>query len=108
MRLGTLFALLLFSIIVRADGPDKQTPEEIAAAKAVIAHDFAGAIDPESLNEWQKFVLTAPYSTIDPNHEVPADLLKNALTYLAANSSGFPNQNYIVVVDFKPRSDAYR
>jgi hypothetical protein len=39
---------------------------------------------------------------------VPPDLLQKAVAYFDANKSRFPNQAYITVVDFRPRSDKYR
>ena len=45
---------------------------------------------------------------LDPNNEVPKDLLAQALAYFNANSNQFTNLGYISIVDFRPRSDEYR
>jgi hypothetical protein len=91
-----------------AENPDVQTADEIAAAKAKVAHDFAKAKLPSALSASEMQAIKAKYAYLDPNHEVPADLLQTATAYFAQNQSSFPNQGYITVVDFKPRSDAYR
>jgi hypothetical protein len=108
MKRVLLACLLASPLSALADGPDRQSPEEVAAARRQIARDFAGAVNPDQLTEDETAWLLAPLAKIDPNHEVPADLLKTALTYFQANKSGFPNRDYITVVDFKPRSDHYR
>lgn len=100
--------LSLAAVAAHADGPDPQTPREIAAARAVIERDFANAVEPWELTELDKAALLVPLRNIDPGHEVPPDLLENALLFFQANKSRFPNQNYITIVDFKPRSDHYR
>jgi len=45
---------------------------------------------------------------LDPDDEVPKDLLARAVAYLNANMSMFPNRDYISIVDFRPRSDHFR
>jgi hypothetical protein len=91
-----------------AENPDVQSPDEIAAARARIAHDFAHARQPSAASAALRAQVQAKYAYLDPNHEVPADLLATATTYFDQNKSSFPNQGYITIVDFKPRSDAYR
>jgi hypothetical protein len=90
------------------ENPDKQSPEEIASAKARIARDFGGAQQASSLSARERAQIQARYAYLDPNHLVPADLLATATTYFDQNKTSFPNQGYITIVDFKPRSDAYR
>jgi hypothetical protein len=45
---------------------------------------------------------------LDPKHWVPANLLRDAVTYFDANKAHFKNKNYITIVDFTPRSNKYR
>jgi hypothetical protein len=92
------------------ENPDKQSPGEISAAKARIARDFGSprARSPSSLSATERAQVQAKYAYLDPNHLVPADLLATATAYFDQNKASFPNQKYITVVDFKPRSDAYR
>lgn len=90
------------------EGFDKESPEKIEAAKKEIENLFADAIYPSSMNAFAKDVVTANYQHLDPGHEVPTDLLKDAVVFFDANKSKFPNQDYIIVIDFKPRSDKYR
>jgi hypothetical protein len=89
-----------------AENPDVQSPAEIAAAREQIARDFPPRR--EALTAAEHEAIQQKYAYLDPNHEVPRDLLDTATTYFAQNKSSFPNQGYITVVDFKPRSDAYR
>ncbi|MGZ3721985.1 MAG: murein L,D-transpeptidase catalytic domain-containing protein [Bdellovibrionales bacterium] len=96
------------SALALPENPDIQSPEEIARAHAVIEKDFEGAIDPADFSLTDNFEILAAYPQLDPGHEVPADLLANAVAYFDANKSRFPNQAYITIVDFKPRSDKYR
>lgn len=90
------------------ENPDVQSPAEIEQARQRVAHDFANAIQVESLSPAQKDNILANYGNIDPNHWVPTDLLSQALVFFDANKDKFPNQNYITIVDFHPRSDNYR
>src|SRR6185312_9670560 len=95
------FALLFlcFSLAAQADGPDKQSANEIFTAKARIAHDFARAIDIRTLSASQKAAYLSAMAYVDPGHEVPQDLLQSALLYLQANKASFPNTDYVTVVD---------
>ena len=90
------------------ENPDVQSAEEIAAAHARVARDFAHVRLPSAASAMERARIQAKYAYLDPNHEVPADLLATATTYFDQNKTSFPNQGYITVVDFKPRSDAYR
>jgi len=90
------------------ENPDIQSPEEIARAHAAIERDFAHARSLTEMSVGEQVSVLARYAYLDPNHEVPADLLNSAVLYLNANKNSFPNQSHIAVVDFKPRSDAYR
>ncbi len=48
------------------------------------------------------------YQYLDPNHEVPTDLLQAALTYYDANLSKITNKNYLSVIDFAQKSTKKR
>lgn len=87
------------------ENPDIQTPEEIAAAHRRVDADFAHAITPSD-DAFEG--IAYKYRHVDPLRQVPGDLLKKAVAYFDANRSSFPNQNYIGIVDFRPRSDVYR
>lgn len=90
------------------EGFDRQSPEEIEAARQVIERDFAHAVSPFSLSESDKKAILDKYQYLDPNKVVPTDLLEVTLLYFDQNKASFANQAYIAIVDFKPRSDAYR
>ena len=90
------------------EGYDYQSPTEIEAARAQIAKDFAGATDPTALSGRVRAKMLAQYAHLDPGHEVPADLLEEAVVYFDANKNRFPNQAYITIVDFKARSNSQR
>ena len=103
-----MILLMLFSVFVRADGVDLQTPEELANARAIIKRDFAHAVDPSTLSPFDRVWVLSNYTHLDPNHEVPADLLQDTVLYFDTNKDSFPNKEHLVIVDFKPRSDFYR
>ncbi len=119
LRKTLLFAGAIFASIAIAstaydmsgetqEGYDKQSPEEIAQANAIVARDFANALTPEQVSPRAQAKILAQYSHLDPNHEVPTDLLRDALIYFEANKAAFPNQAYITIVDFKKRSNRHR
>lgn len=101
-------AAILLPQIVLADGPDQQTPEEIAAAKKAIERDFQNMVLPHTLSfEAQKSILDQ-YDHLDPKREVPTALLKKTVLFFHANKSSFPNQSHISVLDFGRRSNQQR
>lgn len=93
---------------VTGEGFDRQTPEEIEFARRAVERDFANAVQPMFLSPYTRATTLARYSHLDPNQWVPSDLLEEAVLYYDANLAGFPNQKYITIVDFKPRSSRYR
>lgn len=103
-------ALLLAATPVFAqENPDIQSEEEIAKAEAQIAEEFKDAVEPSDfMTASQQNRVMDAYAHLDPNKLVPADLLKNAVNYFDANKARFKNQDYLTVVDFKPRSNLYR
>lgn len=109
-----LFSLVALNLILSSlafaqfENPDAETPQEIARAKALIQRDFANATQPAQILPVIQAAILKNYGYLDPNHEVPADLLKDAVLYYDANLASFPNKGYITIVDFKPRSDKYR
>jgi len=90
------------------EGYDVQSPEEIEAARLQIQRDFAGQVDPQSLSPSLRARILSDYAHLDPQHEVPSDLLEKAVVYFDANKSRFPNQAYISIVDFAKRSNKQR
>lgn len=90
------------------EGFDRQSDEEIEAARQQIEREFADAIQPRMLTEQQQAGILANYGHLDPKKEVPTDLLKEALVYFDANKSKFPNQTHITIVDFKKKSKESR
>lgn len=90
------------------EGYDVESPEAIAAARAKIEREFAGAIQPNMLTRAQKSAILEKYNHLDPKREVPTDLLEKAVLYFDANASRFPNQSHITILDFKKRSNLQR
>lgn len=77
------------------------------------------ALTPEEKAELDKFKepelsasevaqIMASYSHLDPNHEVPAQLLSKAVAYFDSNKARIRNQETITVVDFSPHSSNKR
>lgn len=121
MRFSRLFGALTFVAtvafvlpvqalppIATDEGFDKQSPEEILQANLKIQADFATAVNPALLPPEVQARMLSKYRFVDPSGEVPQDLLSQAILYFDANKDKFPNQAYITVVDFGPRSDKYR
>lgn len=100
--------ILAVPLFAFADGPDKQTPEEIAAAKAIIARDFKDMVSLRSVSANKRSSILAKYSHLDPKKEVPTDLLADTVVFFDANKDSFPNQNYITVIDLGRRSNRQR
>ena len=48
------------------------------------------------------------YDHLDPQHLIPDQPLRQAVTYFDANQSAFPNQNFLVVIDFSQNSSKKR
>lgn len=113
-RICAVFAILFFlplmahSLPVQGEGIDRESDQVIAEKKKAIEREFSNAVLPEMLNSQARLITLKKYEHLDPKHEVPADLLQQALLYFDANSSRFSNRNYLTVVDFRPRSDKYR
>lgn len=100
---------VLFTSGARAElGHDLQSPNELAAAHRRIAHDFAHAVSPQLLTTEEIHRILTKYRYLDSDDEVPQDLLAAAVAYFDMNRGSFPNKNFISIVDFTPRSDAYR
>lgn len=91
-----------------SDGPDPQTPAEVQAARARVERDFKRAVEPSALNPPRRLTILGKYDYVDPTGMVPKDLLSDALIFFDLNRGGFTNQDYIAIVNFKPRSDEYR
>jgi hypothetical protein len=118
ISLGSIFlilAIITFSacsdsrpIAPSLEGVDRESPEEIEAARQRIESEFADAIEPDSIPHSRKATTLDRYSHLDPKKWVPTNLLKNAILYYDANQTKFPNKNYVTIVDFSPRSDRYR
>lgn len=120
MRLSKLFrALILITTVAVVlptgaqsielhEGFDKQSPQEILWANLKIQVDFADAINPAILSADVQARMLAKYRFVDSKAEVPQDLLSQALLYYDANKDKFPNQAYMTIVDFAPRSDHSR
>jgi len=107
------FSLLTISVahaipLEDGEGLDKQSPEEILRARIKIQTDFADAVNPGILSISEQARILAKYQYLDPTDEVPQDLLNDAILYFDTNKDKFPNQGYITIVDFAPRSDKYR
>jgi hypothetical protein len=111
--LGLICNLLAATALAQTQRPnvenyDQQSPQEIERARAAIQHDFAHAIDPLLLSPSVRTRILKSYGYLDPKHEVPSDLLADAVLYYDTNKASFNNLAYITVVNFKSRSDNYR
>ena len=106
--LYTLILNLGFVTNVFADGMDKQNPFELEKARQQIQEEFSDLIPLEKIEPMARARILAGYDYLDPNHEVPADLLRNAVLFFEGNKSKFPNQKFISIVNMKVRSDKYR
>ncbi|MBX3020055.1 MAG: murein L,D-transpeptidase catalytic domain family protein [Bdellovibrionales bacterium] len=92
------------------EGYDRQSPEEIERARQEIEATF-GAPDaavPMFTHEGDRMQILLRYAFLDPMQQVPTDLLEKAVLYFDKNKSKFPNEDYMTIVDFKPRSDKAR
>lgn len=92
----------------RYDGPDPQSAEEIESARRQIEAEFADAVEVQDLSVREQQTRLFKYQHLDPNKEVPSDLLRSAILYFDANESRFPNRDYVTVVDYTPRSNNHR
>ena len=92
----------------QAENPDVQSPEEIAQAREAVERDFPRLTDPDEVSAAGASSVLTRYPHLDPERVVPKDLLQVAVTYFEQNKNGFPNKDYITVVDFSRRSDRYR
>jgi hypothetical protein len=90
------------------EGFDRQSPAEIERSAQAIRQEFGDAILPEAMSESEKAEVLSRYQHLDPEREVPTDLLETAIVYFDKNKAKFPNQSYFSVVNFKPRSDKFR
>jgi hypothetical protein len=90
------------------EGVDQQSIIEINAAEELIGTLFKDVVEPSSLSMSQKKDMLSRYQYLDPQKDVPSDLLENAVIYFDANKDKFPNQNYITIVDYKKKSDEAR
>jgi len=115
LKIKFLTLLFLFTplahaipVIEMGEGFDKQSPEEILRARIQIEAEFANAINPNILPLQEQTRILKKYSYVDPQGDVPQDLLDEAILYFDTNKDKFPNQAYITIVDFNPRSDHYR
>jgi len=114
----TLAALSTGSDFAFAEGFDLQTPEELEAAEERLKLEFgpggptqlhlATAKATASASSQHATQVLNRYAHLDPKREVPSDLLRTAILFYDANTRGFPNNQYLTVVDFTPRSDKYR
>lgn len=86
---------------------DRQSSDEIRRARNQIAKEF-GQNDLKSLSETVSAQVAQEYAHLDPKGEVPKDLLSTTVQYFALNKNKFANQDYIVIINFKARSDQYR
>lgn len=106
--LAVAFCAVSSAHAITTENPDVQSPEELSRAHQIIDEDFKDAVDPSVHPELVRPDLADVYAYLDPKREVPTDLLKKAVAYWDTNKNKFPNQDYITIVDFKPRSDKYR
>jgi hypothetical protein len=52
--------------------------------------------------------ILSKYNYLDPNREVPTDLLEKAVAYYDANLAKIANKNYLSVIDFSKKSSLKR
>ena len=103
-----LIFILVIALIGCAQPNDQQSLAEIEQIDASIRNEFADAVDPDKITPQQRENILSKYQNLDPNKEVPADLLESAVVYFDANKAKFANQNFLSVIDYKKRSDVAR
>ena len=120
MRKLTICAFAIFGMALSAhaanefnpdnpgEGFDRESPAAIQRAHEIINRDFAGAVTLNQISMRTRARALADYEHLDPNREVPLDLLRDAVAYFDANKQRFPNQAFITIVDFKKRSNISR
>lgn len=87
---------------------DLQSPEVIAKAQHQIEQEFSDAKTAESLSDEDKVWILNQYQHLDPQREVPRDLLEATVVYFELNKNKFPNKNYFSVINYKARSNRPR
>jgi hypothetical protein len=78
------------------------TPPKVVDAPA---RDQAPATPPTSA---EQTAILARYPQLDPNKEVPRNLLATALRYFEDHSSSVKNKSYVAVIDFSLPSTTHR
>lgn len=108
----SLAALLIGSI---SCAPNSRSSEEILTEEEFVQQEGTGTA-PSDLKDFkvsafslsERTQILAKYSHLDPNHEVPSQLLEDAVVYFEANQSKFANQKYISIIDFSKKSSKSR
>lgn len=85
-------------------GTEAENMDPVTPAPADLAEPFVE----KDLSITQEAVVLDAYQHLDPNHVVPTDLLKKAVTYFDQNKSRFKNQAYIAICDFSKHSKLKR
>lgn len=84
---------------------DRQSDEEIESSQNLILQKF---YHPRSQFLENHQYDRSKYNHIDPNDQVPTDLLIKALNFYDFYKNKFENQDYITIVDFSARSNFKR
>lgn len=108
LKLIACALILQPAFALAADGPDPQSPAEIAAANARVAIDFLGAVNTTRLTRAARLPILRNYGHLDPNKEVPTKLLEEAVVYFDQNQSRFPNRTHITIIDYAKHSNKAR
>jgi L,D-transpeptidase catalytic domain len=111
----TILSLIAFASIHTSATPaimaageyDVPSEEEILRAEREIQRLFPKRAEP-MLSPMDRARILEQYNHLDPKGWVPRDLLERALIYFEANKAGFTNQQYISIIDFRPRSNHHR
>lgn len=86
--------------------PDEPGTEPVNNGSEAVS---APVVEPEPVvTESEQNQILAKYDYLDPEHIVPTDLLKKAVTYYETNLSKIANQNYLSVINFGARSTKAR
>lgn len=84
------------------EGREAPPEENVAAAQEAISREFAG--EPAATRDFAPGAATRSFAHLDPQKVVPPRLLEEALAFLQAHESKFPNRSCISILDYSRRS----
>lgn len=92
--------------------PEVATNDSTAATDGTVANstnsDDSSETDTGSADTGSVALIAEKYSHLDPDHEVPATLLRKALNYYDSHPQAIANKRVIGVIDFKQHNSKER